>query len=275
MIDVLFGLAEIVVHATKAAAEALRDRAWRREKESRRRSEERVRTRHREEVRTRAVAREIADQWRDSGRVPAGKYSHETHDTWILAALMLGEDGHAFLTRIVNSTTRLRDDLRLAAMDELVRRFRKEAPALLEWTLADPADRIRVAAVTHLGKLRHRASAPAIVRALSRLNEEGRIEAAHALSRMGATEQVGSLLGLLRDPSPRIRDAAADALGWIGTIKVVPSLRKLESESGERAIGRIQARAKAEGGRVSISSDDRRGRLSPAKPKGAVSEPRK
>ncbi len=224
------------------------------------------------DLKNHAWAAELEKRWSQGG--PSSSYPSVPREAWIIATQMMdAESAWSCLTWLVAANaTRFDDRLREAALDEAVKRDRWRAPELLEKALGDPALRIKIAAIVHLGRLRHRLLAGKVVELLPRLDPGGRHAVARALSRMNAAEHEATLIALLSDETPRVRTAAAESLGWIGTIAAVEPLRQLGGEVAARATGRIQARARGEAGRVSVSSDEEvQGRLSPAEIAGQLS----
>ena len=82
--------------------------------------------------------------------------------------------------------------------------------------------------------------------------EKERLEIILTLEEWGAAQARPPLLAVLKDPSPAIRAAAAQALGWLGNNEAVPALRERVETPGEttavraaalRSLGRIGDRS--------------------------------
>lgn len=107
------------------------------------------------------------------------------------------------------------------------------APALLP-LLDDPQDNIAEYAAYVLGWIEDPKAIDPLMKML-KSGKEGRIRhATRALGFMRAMQAKDALVGLLQDPSPRIRQDAAFALGQLEDRSVLPILQKfLETEKDE------------------------------------------
>jgi len=109
-------------------------------------------------------------------------------------------------------------------------------PALVEKVqplLNDPSTRTRVNTVLTIAAIQGAASAAEsmpLIRELARGDETARSTATYALGRLPLDDSMDMLVDLLKDSQVRIRCEAAQALGRIGTTRVIPAL--IETLSG-------------------------------------------
>jgi HEAT repeat protein len=111
-----------------------------------------------------------------------------------------------------------------------------EDPALVEklWPLLkDSSTRARINTVLTIAAIQGVSTALEslpLIRELARGDEKARSTATYALGHLPLDDSMDMLVGLLNDPEPRIRCEAAQALGRIGTARVIPAL--IETLSG-------------------------------------------
>jgi len=161
---------------------------------------------------------------------------------------------------IVSLKGRFRDQLLLEAMqdkspsvlvkaiDAVNRGMGRAAISPLCSALANPEAQVREAAANALGKIDSEEAVDALLEALQDEEQNVRWFAVDGLRKLNATRAVVRLCGLLeRDPSARVREITASALGDLGQPAAVLSLRKALTDESERvrtkAVGALQALA--------------------------------
>lgn len=109
------------------------------------------------------------------------------------------------------------------AADALGRIGARQAIQPLISALNDDDKRVRWDAARALDRFQNEAIEP-LVQVLYRGTDHAREAAANALAWMGDVRAVASLVGALRDRDPQVRSRAAFALGWIMDSQAVPAL---------------------------------------------------
>jgi len=111
-----------------------------------------------------------------------------------------------------------------------------EVVARLEQLLGQSRDpQVREAAANALGKVGSADSVPALLAALDDKAENVRWFAIEGLRKLRATQAVPRISEMVQtDPSARVREIAATALGELGQPAAVPALRKALDDSNER-----------------------------------------
>jgi HEAT repeat protein len=110
-------------------------------------------------------------------------------------------------------------------------------------------------AAEDLGRLKYPHATPALVVALSDEDAGVRAAAADALGRMGTEDAVGPLSRLLaEDPSPNVRQTAAQSLTLIGSPPALAALTK-GLQSALPDVRRLAARALGDSGQPSAAGD--------------------
>jgi len=112
--------------------------------------------------------------------------------------------------------------------------------------LKNPHPQVREAAAIALGKIGTKDAQAALLEALADKEENVRWFAVESLRKLGATEAVPRLVGLLEnDASPRVREITASALGDLGQPAAVPALRAALRDKNDRVRDRAAAALKA------------------------------
>ncbi|KPK65796.1 MAG: hypothetical protein AMK73_01905 [Planctomycetes bacterium SM23_32] len=174
-----------------------------------------------------------------------------------LVALALADEDPAVLTTAIDGVRGGADQAVLDRLGELLG--------------SSPHPKVREAAANALGKVGSAASVPVLVKALDDTEENVRWFAVEGLRKLGATQAVPVISEMLRrDPSARVREIAASALGELGQPAGVPALRAALDDANERvqqkAVAALQALATDNYERMTVIADTLRehGLLEPA-----------
>ena len=119
---------------------------------------------------------------------------------------------------------------------------KEAAPDLME-LLADSEAAVRRRAVLGLTRLEARDASPALTERLtSDQDERVRVAAADGLGKLGSTQAAGALLVALKDPSENVRAEAIASLGEVGAREAAPVLRALyDTDPGPNRIRLVLA----------------------------------
>ena len=177
----------------------------------------------------------------------------------LAAAMFVGTDGLPVVREVAQSQ-RIMADVRIKALQHLERRVEPEemieiANALLSETNAQ----LQRIGIRSLGRLQHRPSLEAIIARLDTQDTATVLEIIKAIENIGDSAAEAALVGLLEDPTNRIKTAAIEALAKVGTVTAVEPLHQLSKRLGFKrsarvAIESIQAKlVNAEAGRLSLS----------------------
>ena len=168
----------------------------------------------------------------------------------VLDLLVSGEHkGEAVVAALTEAFDDPNADVRQKCVEVLGRQQDPEsAPQLLKM-LDDPAPEVQAAAARALGDIRSTEAVDALCRLLPSPSEKAATAAAVALGQIGDHKAVEPLMAVVSKTStPTLLKEAANALGKIKDLKVVPALRKLlSSDNRERrwaavdVLGALQA----------------------------------
>jgi hypothetical protein len=188
-----------------------------------------------------------------------------------IEAAILDKD-HGQLSEIA-SNSKYPGRLRVRAVEQLTRASWAEvATPMLVQLLDDDDPLVQQAAVTGLGRFRHRPAVARLVKLATGLRASLVRAVAEALGRIGDPAAEATLVGLLKHNDKEVFEAAVRALGRAGTVSAVEPL--MEAAEGltsspdrtvvEESIRRIQNRlAGADRGQLSIAAPaESDGRLS-------------
>ena len=200
-------------------------------------------------------------------RYPTSDEARETSATLLtdsnhsirLAAAMFADDDAPAVVREIALDTQAGDDVRIKAVQHLVATAEgEEMVEIASSLLTDASKRLRRLAIQSLGRLQHRPSLEAIVALLNPADVATSLEIIKAVENIGDSSAEGVLIRLLGDVPNRVRLAAIEALGKIGTIAAVEPLHALTKRmrfkrSARVAIAGIQSRlGDVESGRLSL-----------------------
>jgi hypothetical protein len=176
------------------------------------------------------------------------------------------------------------DELRVQAIEHLTRpSWAEQALPVMEQLIYDLSIPVINAAITAIGRFRHRPAVPRLL-AMLRADRSPMTEASvKALTRIGDASVEGSLLPLLSSDDLGVLAATIEALAFLGSWQAVEPLLQLAKAPGRNvlrqqiraAVERIQGRLKdAEKGQLSLAAtQEHEGALSPPEgsAEGAVS----
>ena len=148
----------------------------------------------------------------------------------------------------------------LRAIDAVNREMGEAAVQKLSAVMGSSDSEVRAAAANALGKLGSELAIEPLRKALGDAEENVRWFSVEGLRKLGATVAVPELCALLEgDPSPRVREITATALGGLGQPAAVPALRKALKDENERvragAVSALKALAKDDFELMTIIAD--------------------
>ncbi len=148
----------------------------------------------------------------------------------------------------------------LRAIDCVSREMGEVAVRQLSALTGSSDPQVRAAAANALGKLGSELAIEPLRKALGDVDENVRWFSVEGLRKLGAAVAVPELCTLLEmDPSPRVREITATALGGLGQPAAVPALRKALKDENERvrasAVSALKALAKDDFELMTIIAD--------------------
>lgn len=174
--------------------------------------------------------------------------------------MFLGPEGHPVVREMAVSTS-VFSDIRTKALRHLLAGYdRREMIELATSLLGDRYNTVQRMAVQCLGRLRYAPALDSLLSILKTADVATQLEVLKAIESIGEPSAEGPLLLLLAEAPDRVKTAAVEALGALGTIRAVEPLHILAERgkfkrTARRAIASIQSRlGNVEAGRLSLAS---------------------